>query len=103
MVGEYSITLQVILVSFPAISPATSTFKAIIQKPNSPPRFKDPLPATITITKTWEPQSWSFTLPSVIDEDASDVVKTTPIFGAASAFLKFVNNSKLVVDDTSAS
>jgi hypothetical protein len=42
-------------VDYPAIVPATSAFKVIIQKPDSPPRFKDPLATTIVIAKTWEP------------------------------------------------
>ena len=73
-----------------------------ILKPNSPPKFKEPLAETIAITKTWEPQGWSFSLPTVFDEDAGDVVKIIPSFGAASAFLKLTDQGKLVVDDVSA-
>lgn len=83
------------------VQPFKKLFKVSILKPNSHPKFTSPLPTTIVLQKTHEPQSWSFGLPAFFDEDPADEVTLTAELDNARGFMKLTDDYNITVSDVS--
>lgn len=100
-VGVYSGTLTVALFDYPEVPPMVLTFLiSIIQLQNKLPYFSPALAASAEIQMTHDPQSWSFPLPPIVDEDF-EAVTVTVNFGTAGSFMYLNGQSSLEVDDIS--
>jgi len=101
-VGQYTVSLQIKLVSFPTHAPLVVSFTVtILPLPvNRLPYFDPKLKGYATIQKTKDSTSWTLKLPSTIDLD-SDPVTVTADFGSAGSFLRLNGQTSIDCDDIS--
>ena len=101
--GQYSASLEVKLVSYPA-PPLVVTFGVtILPAPvakNNLPFFEPKLASLATIQKTKNKSPWTFKLPSIVDLDKEPVVVTAD-FGYAASFLVLNGQASIDCDDIS--
>ena len=82
-VGNYTATIEVRLAKYTMPAPIFLKIPLIVlPKPvNNLPYFDPKLPASATIQKTLKQDSWTLSLPKIIDKDPTDVVRVKADFG----------------------
>ena len=82
-VGNYTATIEVKLAKYTMPAPIFLKIPLIVlPKPvNNLPYFDPKLPTSATIQKTLKQDSWTLSLPKIIDKDPTDVVRVKADFG----------------------
>ena len=103
-VGSYTVTLTVEMVEYSATPPNQIEIDVIVESGiNLAPYFAPPLSDLfpLSIEQSQQPQSWTFELPDVYDEEGSSVEIDVEIASSGS-FLEFDSgSSELVIADLS--
>jgi len=89
------------LVDYPSVVSLVSDFSIkIIKLINKLPYFMPKLAGSVTVQMTKEPESWSFQLPKLMDDDGQPVTLSVD-FGAASSFCYLTDVTSIDIDDIS--
>ena len=87
-IGSNDFIYTVSFTNFPTAPTQSYNFKVVIKDINKLPCFSPKLVDSVQIQMTMVSESWSMSLPKILDLDVADVVTLKAVFGDAGNFLK---------------